>query len=106
MTDLPRCAMELVFTIEGGVVYRPVEAPPCGARLDIDTRGVHLACDRIVGHQDEEREDWSKHRAVIDAELGYALLWCEDDCAHRCQSWLANEVTTLKRAIEGGCGDG
>ena len=94
--------MQYTLDDDDQVTFHPIEAPPCGARLDLNARDVHIVCDRIAGHQDEDRDDWSKHRAVIDAAAGYALHWCEDDCAHRCDHELANNMAKIYEGIQRG----
>jgi len=86
MNELPPCALEPVVNGEGVTVgYEPVEAPPCGERLDLDDRGVHLVCDRPLGH---ERDPFRmKHRQVLPTN--YPVLWCDDGCAHRCPGPLS-----------------
>jgi hypothetical protein len=101
MSELPPCAMAEVPGPDG-VTYHPVESPPCGHRLDIEHRNVHLVCDHLPDHQ-----RWgTKHRAVIDAAGGYALYWCWDSCAHRCEHVLANCLAEIRAEIKGGWSDG
>jgi hypothetical protein len=99
--DLPPCAMVETDGIEGPT-FRPVEAPPCGHRLDIDDRNVHLVCDHLPGHHARG----AKHRAVIDATAGYALYWCWDDCANKCEHVLANCLAEIQADIRKGWADG
>lgn len=84
MPDLPPTALEMTFDETlGTMVFRPVEAPPCGERLDLDDHGVHLTCDLVRGHQDATNKPETKHRMVLPG-TNHPTFWCDDDCAHQC----------------------
>lgn len=74
--ELPPMALEeVVNRVTGEITWRPVEAPPCGARLDMPEHGVRLVCDLPRDHH-------GKHAMVLGGN--YPLHWCDDNCAHRC----------------------
>ena len=69
----------LEVTPDGLVV--PVEAPPCGATLDIPDRGIHLVCDRPAGHP----SPLIRHRQFLRTDPPHAVGWCDDHCAQPCE---------------------
>jgi hypothetical protein len=75
----------LEVTPEGLVV--PVEAPPCGATLDIPDRGIHLVCDRPAGHTIPCRGSVlaTRHRQFLQLSPPHAVGWCDDHCAQPCE---------------------
>jgi len=54
--------------------FVPIEAPACGAVLDVpaertkDNLARRFVCDKQTGHDD-------KHRQVTDNELGHTIEW-------------------------------
>jgi len=89
-TDVP--APALVEMPDG--TYSTVEAPRCGNRLDLDSKGVHLTCDRIEGHTDEIGT--GRHRAVLPVD--HPVFWCGDECASMCSGPLS--ALAMIRAAE------
>jgi len=77
MSSLPPMGLEV--TPEGLVI--PVEAPPCGATLDIPERHIHLVCDRPGGHQ----AGHLRHRQIIQLSPPQAVGWCDDHCSQPCE---------------------
>lgn len=84
-TELPPLALD--YTDHG---WCHVEAPPCGERLDIDSRGVHLVCDLPKGHP-------SKHYDVIGPDNIHAVKWCDDECAHGCEDFLSGQLRWVRQ---------
>lgn len=94
MSSLPPMALEVT---PDGIVF-PVEAPPCGERLDIPERGVHLVCDRPAGHTDpgDSSVMATRHRHIIRLSPPHAVAWCNDHCAQPCEP-LAGVLDLLKQ---------
>lgn len=74
-----------------GVVC-PVEAPPCGATLDIPHAGLHLVCDRPAGHD----SPLVRHRQFLRIDPPHAVAWCSDHCSEPCEPWRGT-LETLRR---------
>jgi hypothetical protein len=77
VSTLPPMALEV--TPEGLVI--PVEAPACGATLDIPQKGIHLVCDRPAGHQ----AGHLRHRQIIQLDPPHGVGWCDDVCGEPCE---------------------
>lgn len=92
MSELPPTALEEQFDGKGGTVFRQVEAPPCGERLDMPEHGVWLVCDLPRGHPIN-----TKHCMVLAGK--FPLRWCDDNCAHHCDGPLS---TLYKLRCPGG----
>jgi len=82
VSSLPPMGLEV--TPEGLVI--PVEAPACGATLDIPERHVHLVCDRPAGHQAGTYGVLAtRHRQIIQLSPPQAVGWCDDHCSQPCE---------------------
>lgn len=84
--EFPASALEMYHEQINGHVYarrfRPIEAPACGERLDLDNHGLHLRCDEPKGHS-----ALIKHRQVLPGD--HPVYWCDDGCARRCTGPLS-----------------
>jgi len=81
---MPPLALECFgYTPAGSPIFEPVESPPCGTRLIVETDGAHvdLTCDLPAGHALDGRP---KHRAVLDTLSGHFVLWCDGTCTDPC----------------------
>lgn len=84
----PDIPLALEVTHDGLVV--PVEAPPCGARLDIPHAHIRLVCDRPAGHGPGMR-----HRQFLTTSPPHAVGWCDDHCSNPCEP-LKGVLKTLR----------
>jgi hypothetical protein len=87
MTDLPPMALESCFHVGFRLPppwFLPVEAPACGAVLDIPAEKTNdgvarrFVCDRPRGHTDHHPEPGTRHRQVTDNEAGSSFTWPTD----------------------------
>lgn len=96
-TPMNSVPMALEVTPEGLVV--PVEAPPCGATLDIPHAGIHLVCDKPAGHISPVPRLGSvlgtRHRQFLRLDPPHAVGWCDDHCSQPCEP-LRGVLETLR----------